>query len=220
MKIMKRHTILQILLVMLLLTGIIAPAVAGSAEAPDFYRTGLEVTGVLNEMVQSREFLDLFMNMNDRMEVIDTEFNTGDYDRPVAVYRLTQTDPREWLKTIMSEEEQAQLAALSPALQEQVYAKVKGAAFLANQINGRRGVEILAVTSALQAVLNNTGLETEEPEYYLFIFEKGVPVLVTCGRNTATGVFVAFEKTATESAETLQALLTPLGLEAVPVEIP
>jgi len=120
----------------------------------------------------------------------------------------------------MSEEEQAQLAALSPALQEQVYAKVKGAAFLANQINGRRGVEILAVTSALQVILNKPGLEIAEPEYYLYLFEKGVPVLVTCSRDTATGVFVAFEKTATESAETLQALLTPLGLEAVPVEIP
>ena len=44
--------------------------------------------------------------------------------------------------------------------------------------------------------------------------------MVTCGRNTASGMFLALDKSETESPEALQAALSPFGLEVSPVEIP
>ena len=190
------------------------------AESPDFYAVGLEVTGVLDQMVQSRDYLELFMSSGANWDLLETKFNTGDYDAPVAVYRLSQPDPMEWLKTIMPEEEMEKLAALSPVLQDQLMARMKGMSTLSSYVNAKGGVEILSLTSTLQAILDKPGLEPEETEYYLFLFEKGVPVVVTCGRNTASGMFLALDKSETESPEALQAALSPFGLEVSPVEIP
>ncbi len=191
-----------------------------AVSTPNFYETCLEVVSVMNEMVQSQDYLDIFMPSSGNQDTLDTMFNTGDYDNPVAVYRLKQTDILAWLKMMMSESEQEKYNALSPALQEQFLARASGLTALANIINGQKGVNILSLTSALQAILNKPELETEEPEYYLFLFEKGVPVLVTLSWHHAAGMFLVFSEQEAEFQETIQALLQPLGIEVSPVEIP
>lgn len=106
-----------------------------------------------------------------------------------------------------------------PALQEQVFLRVSGTALLA-QLNAKQGVEVLSVVSALQALVNNPSLEEEEPVSYLFIFKKGVPVMVTYSWHQASGMFIALDAADTESQTALQAVLQPYGLEAIPVDIP
>ena len=80
-----------------LLAVLVCMTATGCAESPDFYDIGLEVVGVMDEMVQSRDYLNLFLQNENALNLIDTEFNTGDYDKPVSVYRLVQTDPEKWL---------------------------------------------------------------------------------------------------------------------------
>lgn len=172
-----------------------------------------------SEMVQNRGYLQLFLTGDNLLDLLSTMFNTGDYDTPVAVYRLYQQDPREWMKSLMTDEELDQLNALSPALQEQVFLRVSGTALLA-QLNAKQGVEVLSVVSALQALVNNPSLEEEEPVSYLFIFKKGVPVMVTYSWHQASGMFIALDAADTESQTALQAALQPYGLEAIPVDIP
>lgn len=191
-----------------------------AAAAPDLYETGLKVVGVMNEMVQSRDYLEIFMSASANLDTLETTFNTGDYEKPVAVYSLKQADPMGWLKMMMSESEQEKFNALSPALQEQLLARASGITALSNIINGKKGVDILSLTSALQAIMNMPELEIEEPVYYLFIFEKGVPVLVTLSWHHATGMFIVLSEAEAESQETIQALLQPLGIEMSPVDIP
>ena len=191
-----------------------------AVSTPDFYETGLKVVSVMNEMVQSRDYLEIFMSASANLDTLDTKFNTGDYDKPVAVYSLKQADALGWLKMIRSESEQEKFNALSPALQEQLMARASGLSALSNMINGQKGVDILSLTSALQAIMNMPELEMEEPEYYLFLFEKGVPVLVTLSWHHATGMFLVLSEQEAESQETIQALLRPLGIEVLPVDIP
>ena len=112
-------------------------------ETVNYYETGLKVVGVMNEMVQSRDYLDIFMSASANLDTLDTMFNTGDYDKPVAVYSLKQADPMGWLKMMMSESEQEKFNALSPALQEQLLARASGITALSNIINGQKGVDIL-----------------------------------------------------------------------------
>ena len=189
-------------------------------ETVNYYETGLKVVSVMNEMVQSRDYLDIFMSASANPDTLDTMFNTGDYDKPVAVYCLKQVDALGWLKMMMSESEQEKFDALSPALQEQLLAKASGITALSNIINGQKGVDILSLTSALQAIVKLPELETEEPVYYLYLFEKGMPVLVTLSWHHATGMFLSLSEQEAESQETIQALLKPLGVEIFPVDVP
>lgn len=210
----------RLLALSVLLAVLVCLTATGCAESPDFCGIGLEVVGVMEEMVQSKEYLSLFLNNEDSLNLLDTVFNTEDYDKPVSVYRLVQTDPEKWLMAQLKDEERDILESLSPVLQEQVRIRVKGISLMSNQINARRGMETLAVSSALQALLDKPELEIENPEYYLFVFKKGVPVLVTYSGHYAGGTFCALESSETESAETLQECMKPFGLEVIPVDIP
>ena len=219
MKSRKSRKILRTLSV-LLLAGIMMLWSAAGAENPDCIGIGLEAAGILSEMVQSRDYLNLFLTSEEALERLDSMFNTGDYAAPVAVYRLQPSDPREWIRTQLPESQLEQFDSLSPVLQEQVYARMQGVNMMSGMINAARGVEVIAVTSAVQALVKNPGLEFEEQEYYLFIFEKGVPVLVTYSWHQAVGSFLALEKSETESAEALQAALKFYGVKVIPAVIP
>jgi hypothetical protein len=210
----------KLLALAVLLAVLVCMTATGCAESPDLYDIGLEVVGVMDEMVQSRDYLNLFLQNENAVKLIDTVFNTGDYDKPVSVYRLVQTDPEKWLMAQLQDEERAVLESLSPALQEQVRIRMKGISLLTNQINARRGVETLSVSAVLQALLDKPELEIEEPEYYLFVFNKGVPVLVTYSWHYVGAMFCVLESTETESAETLQECVKPFGLEVIPADIP
>ena len=197
------------------------PAVPGdTTETPDFYENGLKITNILDQMVRNRNFLDLFMASADNMELLDKTFNTGDYDKPVAVYRLNQVNMESWIKSMMADAELDLFNSLSPDLQEQLLVRTKGTSYIASIINAQKGVNIISLTSALQAQLDMPGLEPETTESYLFVYEKGVPVLVSLGWHHAAGMFLVLSEEETKSMETIQALLRPYGLEISQVDIP
>ena len=60
-------------------------------------------------------------------------------------------------------------------------------------------------------------LTEENNVSYLYLFEKGTPILVTFGYHTATGMFVFIPAESRESAESLKAVLP--FVEITPVEI-
>ena len=64
-------------------------AMAGSAFAePDYYHIGLEVTDLMNEVVSNEAYLSLIGTSGD-VEEMRKVVNTGDYDRPIAVYSIS-----------------------------------------------------------------------------------------------------------------------------------
>ena len=209
----------KILSFFLVFTVLLSAGAAAGAESPDYYAIGLRVTGLLGEMVGSRDYLRLFLSSEDLLDLLSSTFDTGDYGTPSAVYRLIQQDPKEWMKSLMTDEELDSLNALSPALQEQVFLRVSGTALLTTQINAKKGAQVLSVVSALQALVKEPSLEEETPASYLFVFEKGVPILVSYGWHQATGMFVALDAAETASPEALKAALQPYGLEISPADI-
>lgn len=209
--------ILSVLLVLMVLLSACTPAVADS---PDYCAIGLRVAGVLSEMVQSRDYLRLFVRGDDLLDLLSSMFDTGDYGTPVAVYRLEQQDSREWMESLMSEEERAWLNGLSPALQEQIFTRISGISLMATQINAKQGAEVLSVVSALQAVLHDPDLTEEKPVSYLFAFSKGIPVLVSFGWHQATGMFVAIDPADAQSQDRLQEILSPYGITVTPADLP
>ena len=193
-----------------------ASGICFAEEVPDYYSIGLDVTATLNEMLQDQDYLELFYTSDSVLSLAQTELNTGDYDSPTAVYRLTLKEPQEWILQILPESDLEKLNAMSPALQEQLWNRMRGTGYMANIINSKKGTEILALTSVIQVLLNKPELETEEAEYFLFVFEKGLPVLVTYGHHQASGIILALEQTETKSADTLLAALQPYVYEVTP----
>lgn len=218
MKNRENHRILYALSALLLASIVMLTSVA-CGESTECIDIGLEAAGILSEMVQSKEYVSIFLPNVKAQELLDSMFNTGDYDAPVAVYRLKLTDPRELIKIQLPEAQRKWIDSLSPVLQEQFYARIQGINTMSSMINATGGAEVLALTGILQVQLKNSVLEYEEPEYYLFVFEKGVPVVVTYGWHQASGTFLTLQKSATESAEALQAALQIFGVEAIPMAI-
>ena len=193
-------------------------AVCSAESGPDYYTIGLEITKVIDEMMQSREYLELFLNNTGYLDYVGKIYEARDYDAPAAVYRLEQKDVREYYTSLMPESLQDQLNALSPALQEQVWLRAKGMSTLASVVNARNSSEFIALASILTVQLKEPDLELEEPEYFLFMFDSGLPILVGCGWHSATGMILSLDKAETASIDSLRALLAPYGYEVTPFE--
>ncbi len=212
---MKNRTIksICILLIMTMFAGI-----AGFAQAePDYYHIGLEVTSVMSEIAGSETYLSLY-GTPDTWSDIREAVNTGDYDKPVAVYAVTMDNPGTYLRIMLDRDpdSSSQWDSLSENLQEQLLNKV-GIATICNLVNAQAGTASISFASVAQAFIKNSDLTEENNVSYLYLFEKGTPILVTFGYHTATGMFVFIPAESRESADSIKAVLP--FVEITPVEI-
>ena len=79
-----------------------------------------------------------------------------------------------------------------------------------------QGAAEIAFASAAAAVVRNEALTDESVVYYLYIFEKGTPILVSFGYHGASGSFVFLPKEQCGTLADLQGTLPEL--EITPVE--
>ena len=207
---MKKLFVLVMALILLLVSS------AACAEEPDYYRIGLEATALLDEIVNSDVYLSLTLVMNDRLEAVRDTVNTHDYDAPVAVYEIRLDDVRGFVENNLDPEGKAQWDSLSDRLQEQALLRVGVQMFL-SPLNSRMGSEYIAFASAANAILRKEELTGEKAVYYLYIFEKGTPVLVSFGYHRASAYFVFIPE---ESRGSLSGIREALEyFEVEPVEI-
>lgn len=202
-----------ILLIMTMFAGI-----AGFAQAePDYYHIGLEVTSVMSEIAGSETYLSLY-GTPDTWSDIREAVNTGDYDKPVAVYAVTLDNPEAYLEIMIEKDpdSSSQWNSLSDNLQEQLLNKI-GVTTICSIVNGQAGASSISFASVAQAFIKNSDLTEENNVSYLYLFEKGTPILVTFGYHTATGMFVFIPAESRESADSLKAVLP--FVEITPVEI-
>ena len=186
------------------------------AEEPDYYRIGLEAAGLLDEIVNSDVYLSLTLVMNDRLEAVREAVNTHDYDSPVAVYEVRLDDVRGFVESSLDPENKAQWDSLPDRLQEQVLLRMGVQTFIA-RLNSMSGAEYISFASAANAVLRKEELTGEKAVYYLYIFEKGTPVLVSFGYHSAAASFVFIPE---ESRGSLSGIREALGyFEVEPVEM-
>ena len=171
----------------------------------------------MSEIAGSETYLSLYGASDTWSDVRET-VNTGDYDKPVAVYAVTMDNPETYLRLMIDRDPDSgsQWNSLSENLQEQLLNKV-GIATICNLVNAQAGSASISFASVAQAFIKNSGLTEENNVSYLYLFEKGTPILVTFGYHTATGMFVFIPAESRESADSLKAVLP--YLEITPVEI-
>ena len=190
----------------------------GEAAEPDYYRIGLKVTALMSEMMDSEAFLSILTRPEYFSEVLG-KVNTHDYDRPVAVYSVTMSDPMAFLEWMFRDEEEVRELwdSLSPALQEQLLMRI-GIQTLGPLFNSRAGSEYLSLFNVATAVIQDEGLTAQKSCVYLYVFEEGVPILVSFGYRAASGSFFYIPKESRGSLEDIIAYLAVPCVEIVPVE--
>ena len=213
---MKNRTIKSIcsLLIMTIFLGI-----AGFAQAePDYYHIGLEVTSVMSEMADSETYLSLLGTLSAWRDVREA-VNTGDYDKPIAVYAVTLDNPESFLRDMIAQDQDSnnQWNSLSESLQEQFLNRVSISTVCSNIVNGQAGIASISFAISTQAYIKSSNLTEEKTISYLYLFEKGTPILVTFGYHAASGTFVFIPAESQRSVESLKAVLP--YLEITPVEI-
>ena len=207
----------------LLFAALLLPAAVGAcgeAADPDYYRIGLKVTSLISEMTDSDAYFSL-MATPESFRTAREAANTHDYDRPVAVYSISLTDPEAFLEKMLLEDPDAREAwnSLSPALQDQLMRRITLQTLCAS-VNGRAGTESIALASLVTPVLTDETLTPEKSRSYLYFFEQGVPVLVSFGYHSASGQFLMIPKESRETPEDIAAFLDLPFLELLRLEIP
>ena len=190
---------------------------AAENQAADYYAEGLKVTKLMGEIAGSEDYLSLLSGQN--VEAVREKVDTKDYDAPTAVYAVGMKDREGFLKQMLAGDMLEIWEKLPEELRQQIIGKIN-VQTICNVTNGRQSVDNIAFASVSVATVQDSGIEPEGEEslYYLYVFEKGTPVLVSFGYHAAGGMFLFLTKEETASLAALQQALP--NLEITPVEIP
>ena len=185
---------------------------------PDYYRIGLNVSALMSGMADSEAYCSLFGPQEMYREVRE-KVNTHDYDRPVAVYSVRLTDSKSFIEEALLKDQESRNTwnSLSPALQEQVLGRF-GVQSLCSIVNARMGSEYIAFCSVVTAFIREQTLASDSSGCFLYIFEKGTPILVSFGYRAASGQFLFIPEEFRESPDSIASYLGIPCLEITPVE--
>ena len=193
-------------------------AMAGSAFAePDYYHIGLEVTDLMSEVVSSEAYLSI-IGGSESIEKVRSIVNTGDYDRPIAVYSISLDERmvQVLLQNMLMQDVKINEAydGLSEKLKELLRSRISPQS-VCSIVNGRAGVDYISFASISQIAMRSEALTDEKGASYLYVFEKGSPILVTFGYHAATAMFLFIPKDQQGSLNDIQAALQFLTVKAV-----
>lgn len=168
----------SILIFFLLLTL----AITACGKSDDFHNEeealfdlGLEVTKTMQEIVYSEEYVSLYAPIEFGEEIV--KFQATDYDSPIAVYSVEIPSVKEILSKIGSENI-ADYDKLSDNLKEQLNHRVSFGSIVSS-INAQSGTSTMALCSLLMATKYDKDIELDKSIAYLYVFEKGMPIVVT-----------------------------------------
>ena len=177
----------------------------GSFEATSFYSEGLEIVRLMSEMVQSEEYIDLVTG-DTGLKAIVQELADGDYSSPKAVYAISFSDETLLAMTGLDASD-----SMSEDLKSLILQRTLGS--LVTQLNGRSGVEHLAVSGLCTASKTFVNENADGNVIYLYTFDNAVPIAVTftAGENkavSASGVFVLYDMFPCGSADEIKSFIT------------
>jgi len=203
---MKKWFILMLAAALMLSTGALGES------KTDYLTAGLEVTKIMGQIAADENYISLIVGVSE-IDAVRETVNTGDYDRPTAVYELKLKDPRAFVESTMDETTRETWAKIPEELKEQALRRFNVQALL-TMYTSRQGAVNIAFSSATVAVVPND-LTAEESVYYLYTFEKGTPILVSFGYRGATGTFVFLPKEQCATPDDLQTALPDLEITLV-----
>ena len=221
----KRHpinrsvTCLFLCVLPLLLACFLPGCAARSGSSRSLYAHGLDVIGLMEEMVKSSSYGELYGMASGEIEALRDKLAVGDYATPQAVYEITVPDTGKLLALLG---ENNPLDSFSDSLR--TFLNSRAASSLANQLNARQGSAALATASVYMASKTFVSSSLDHNTLYLYTFQKGHSVMVSfvAGEDhsvTATGVFLMAEDFSSSSVEQLEELLKGIGITGAIQEV-
>lgn len=187
---------------------------ADAIDAEDFtkslYEHGLEVVSLMAEMTRSDEYVGVFTDSDDIVEMIQG-IREGDFSTTKAVYSVSVSRDR-----LMYREEIGDLDGMSEELKRVLYDRVFES--LITQINGLGGAVSIAASSVCTVEKAFVNREVTDNVIYLYTYENAAPVAVTFvvgedGAVSASGWFILYEEFACDSEEEIEASLGVFDVE-------
>lgn len=188
-----------------------------SAKTPDYYSIGLRVTQTMSDMIRNEDYGYLIGTSQDILGVA-AKANTNDYDSPTAVYSIRVSDSDKLKKYFFPDESaEARLERLPSSLRDQIsnYLTVQR---LVNVINAHNGTNLFAFANIYNAMIRDESLTEDESVSYLYVFEKGMPIVVCFGYCAATGIFLLPYDNNLDSLSAVREFFEPFGCEVYRVE--
>ena len=185
----------------------------GPSGSKSLYMHGMDVVAMLEEIINSEEYVQAFSGSTEIMNVIK-EISSGEYTAPATVYKITLD-----METVLETNDMINLENASEALIANLKNRVL--ASIVTQINARNGAMTLAASSVCTTGKTFVSSEILEEMIYLYVFDDAAPIAVTftMGEDNAvnaTGNFLLYEKL---PASSVQELLEYFGAYSVKIEI-
>ena len=135
------------------------------------YEQGLEVVALMDEMVDSQSYVQMFTGNMQISEVIQSN-TSGDYSEPLVVYEVVlQND--NFLGLLGNDETQE---SMSDELKEIISKKIN--ASVITQLNAYGGSENLAASTICTAGISFVNNEVKEDIIYIYVYENTAPIAV------------------------------------------
>lgn len=184
-------------------------------EQKSLYAQGLEVVGLMAEMTQTDEYVDLHTG-DSEIKTIIHEISTGDYSEPKAVYSISMTE-----ENLAAIAELDNLEETSEKLKDFLLQRVLGS--LMTQLNGMSGVKNLAAASVCTVGKTFVNENADDSVIYLYTYEDAVPVAVTftVGEDkavSATGVYVMYEEFPCGYVDEIKGFFSDIPVEVAEVK--
>ena len=185
-------------------------------EQKSLYAQGLEVVRLMEEMIQTEEYVDLHTG-NSEIKTIIQDISTGNYAAPKAAYSISITE-----ENLVAMSELNTLNNASEGLKDFLLQRVLGS--LMTQINGMSGVENLAAASVCTVGKTFVNENADGNVIYLYAYEDAKPISVTftVGEDktvTATGVFIMYDEFTCDSVDEIQSFFGDIAVEVAEVQI-
>lgn len=170
------------------------------------YDNGLAIAEKMGEMTQSDTYISLYGSSDELNEMIKKAAD-GEYTEPAAVCRITLND--DVIELVLGELESG-YDGLSENLKNEIEKRCAGA--LVSLVNGYSGAAAVAAASVIRADDCFVCEGVKENLIYMYVFEKGFPVLVTFipGKDDAvyaSGSFLMNDKLWDASGEDMREIL-------------
>ncbi len=184
-----------------------------NTETKSLYTQGLEVIQLMTEIIQNEEYINL--TATDSTKSAIQELAEGDYSAPKAVYSI-QTSDTELEKLA----EMNGFGNISDNMKSFIFPKIYGS--LINQINGKGGVEDIAVAGICTAGKTFVNENADENIIYLYTYENTAPIAVTFIKGddnsvSANGSFVMYEEFTCDSADEIEEFFDYITVEVTEV---
>ncbi|MBQ8441596.1 MAG: hypothetical protein IJX19_13110 [Clostridia bacterium] len=206
---MKRK-LFAILLVCSLLMTVFASC---KTKSDALIEAGEDVISLMVEMLESEEYASMYGLSDRHSETLD-KLRQGDYSKFSSVYELSIPEEELLEKLDIDEKD------FSKDLYQYLCSSSYGS--FASRVNMEANVEAISVSSAFAAQKVFVDKKVDENKIYLFVFEKGCPIVVSFiteedGAFRVSGQFIINDRFVTDDEDSIQESCKAFGFDNVKV---